>query len=644
MSRHLSSSSPETTIVIMLGASEWAGSPDEFPKSEAFKNAAEKMQRYFLKGFGIPQGNILWRFDTSLDASGINRDISTFLDERASLAQTVIVYYTGHAKPTEDFGIYLAIRDTQHYNPEGTSLRIKTLSDTIWKRGRALARYYLLDCCFSAKAITYLQGVSEVDFLQSDLSEEMQRGGYAALFSSDKMEPSVILPDDSNTFFSEALWQVLSQEHEQLLSLSDLRSLTNTQLDILYKGYLVTHPNEVHRPPFVQLHPGSIADIPFFPGKPLISVEVERLEEVGDRQESVKPKRDTRRGMLIRVGTAVLGILSVFSVTSFQEQDKPYPVQAQQTKALPLRGSVSEIAFSEEYVSSLAWATDAEEIVYGLTSNKFDIATASKLEKLFEDKLGYSCTSVALSPDSKLLAVGGYSSEVHLYDYGRRLLQITIPTGQSTINALAWSRDGRYLAMAGDKIILWDVTTNKTYLEYTEHKDIITGLDFSSDGVSFASASMDETVKIWEIGTLQSIHTLNHRDDKRDFPRYVYAVAYSSDGSLIGSASSEGFVRLWNAKDPTIAIPAAPGHTGAARVLAWIPGERLLVSGGDDGFVHVWDEHGDEKGNYPMQGKGVSAIAFSPRSKLLAIADRSGKLSLYERDVALIEEPAIHSA
>ena len=68
--------------------------------------------------------------------------------------------------------------------------------------------------------------------------------------------------------------------------------------------------------------------------------------------------------------------------------------------------------------------------------------------------------------------------------------------------------------------------------------DRVSGVTFSPDGKRLATASDDQTAKVWDAESGKELLTL--RDSK-----FVYAVAFSPDGRRLATASHGGTVQVY---------------------------------------------------------------------------------------------------
>ncbi|KAL9027314.1 MAG: hypothetical protein Q9196_004145, partial [Gyalolechia fulgens] len=149
------------------------------------------------------------------------------------------------------------------------------------------------------------------------------------------------------------------------------------------------------------------------------------------------------------------------------------------------------------------------------------------------------------------------------------------------------------------------------------HTSWVTAVAFSPDGLLLASASYDQTVRLWNPTTGQEVQKLEGHTD------WVEAVAFSPDGLLLASASIASIdytVRLWN---PTTGqeVQKLEGHTDWVRAVAFSPDGLLLASASIDHTIRLWNPTtGQEVQKLEGHTCGVDAVAFSPDGLLLASA------------------------
>jgi transcription initiation factor TFIID subunit 5 len=154
----------------------------------------------------------------------------------------------------------------------------------------------------------------------------------------------------------------------------------------------------------------------------------------------------------------------------------------------------------------------------------------------------------------------------------------------TSISALAWHPNGLYIFSASDEmdksIRMWSVTTGDCVRVFTGHTQYISALEVSPDGKLLASADAGGNIFFWDVekGTRKK-RCRGH--GKGGIP----SLSFSVESNVLVSGGLDGTVRLWDVDlpaDPSKANPLANGTSGAQADGA-AAGDSGTVGGSGDG-------------------------------------------------------------
>jgi WD40 repeat protein len=193
----------------------------------------------------------------------------------------------------------------------------------------------------------------------------------------------------------------------------------------------------------------------------------------------------------------------------------------------------------------------------------------------------------------------------------RMLAQHQPEPGQEDLRGFEW----RYL---------WGKSRGEQLKTLVGHSNYVNCVAYSPDGTMLASGSSDHTVRLWNAITGELIaNCAGHSAE-------VMSVAFSPDGKLFASGGADGLVRLWDARTHQIVLTITT--TNHAAYLAISGGLLAIATGGNiygetDGPVQLWNyAAGRMMSVLPEPG---GRVAFSPDGKILATANGGGLIKLW---------------
>lgn len=193
------------------------------------------------------------------------------------------------------------------------------------------------------------------------------------------------------------------------------------------------------------------------------------------------------------------------------------------------------------------------------------------------------------------------------------------------IRSIAFSPDGRLIASGSDdsSVRIWDVETGTTQHTLTIERAYIYCVAFSFRG-TVAAGSDDNSITLWDSATGRLIKQLP------DQSRTVNAICFSENGSKLASASSRD-VRIWDLD--TYEFNDMEGNSDIARCVDFSRDGKLLAAGSDDTRIRVWDVESRElRQTFNGHSEIITSVRFSPDMKLIASGSEDGTSSIWDAD------------
>ncbi|KAJ1964375.1 Coatomer subunit beta' [Dipsacomyces acuminosporus] len=235
------------------------------------------------------------------------------------------------------------------------------------------------------------------------------------------------------------------------------------------------------------------------------------------------------------------------------------------------------------------------------------------------------------------IVVGSDDMQLRVYNYNTHERVAAFDAHQDYIRSIAVHPTLPYVLTSSDdmSIKLWDWEKNWKCVQMFEgHTYFVMDLSINpKDTNTFASASLDKTIKVWSLGSPVPNYTIEgHKDG-------VNAVDYyhGNDKPYLVSGADDFQVKVWDYQNNSC-VQTLEGHTQNVIAVAYHPTLPIILTGSEDGTLRVWNSSTyrlESTLNYGMDR--VWVIGYSQHNNTVAIGYEEGivVLSLGRDDPAV---------
>ncbi|WP_435613515.1 nSTAND1 domain-containing NTPase [Streptomyces sp. bgisy159] len=400
-------------------------------------------------------------------------------------------------------------------------------------------------------------------------------------------------------------------------------------------------------------------------------------------------RRHQRRGQRLRRAavatiTALAVVASLAAVFAFRQESRARSAAAE---ALQARDQAINAAVTSASVQ-LARTDPSLAAQLALTAYRMDPTpeAASRLISTENTPLATrlpgprgAVFTVAYSPDGHMLAAGSVDRNlVRLWDVsdpGRPVaLGRPVPVDRSvnSVRSLAFSPDGRVLAVGGHTsnngdggsggfVDLWSLTSpshpvllgrpKSPAVQGWDAATAVESLAFGPDGRTLAAGWRAGIVSLWNVTDPDDVHPVGAPLNLGCPDVFSRRIAFSPVGHTLAAACDDdaGTIRLWDTTDPDHPGRGRSLKTGSrVHCLAFSPDSHTLAAGSGDSTVHLWkiaDADRPTPLGKPLKGptQPVMSVAFSPDGHTLAAGSADRTIHLWNvthaRTIGLLGRP-----
>jgi len=229
--------------------------------------------------------------------------------------------------------------------------------------------------------------------------------------------------------------------------------------------------------------------------------------------------------------------------------------------------------------------------------------------------------TLAVSPNGQQLLSGSFDTTAIIWSLASGAAERVLRFHAGAVNAVVFLENGRIATSGEDaRIAIWQLGDDRPAAVLEGHTAPVVSLAVSPDGKTLASASWDNTVRLWSLAGGAPRVLEGHQQN-------VNGVAFTPDGRAVITVSYDLTLRIWTLSGggatTTVTLPSPLNSVAVAP-------SGQIVAAGATGKVFFLSAAGELQGEVEAVPVPIIALAVSSDGKLVAASSVRGAVAIIE--------------
>ncbi|XP_013105440.2 U3 small nucleolar RNA-associated protein 15 homolog [Stomoxys calcitrans] len=216
------------------------------------------------------------------------------------------------------------------------------------------------------------------------------------------------------------------------------------------------------------------------------------------------------------------------------------------------KAPVHRVNFTSDLLHIVSFSDDK-------TVKLWDVASEKSIHTFAEHE-DYIRAGTVNPVSADVVVSGGYDGKIKLYDTRTREITMSVDHGSPVESLLFLPTGGIFISAGGTEVRVWDAFAGCRLLtKLSQHHKTVTCLRLGSNGKRIMSGGLDRHVKIYDVSSYQTVHTL-------DFPNAVLSLGVAPNDQTVVAGMVDGLISIQNME-----APAQPKQTKSRRRINVVP-------------------------------------------------------------------------